>query len=42
VGLTAGALVLHEVISAWQWAGIALTLLALLVNFKPAWRSARA
>lgn len=42
VGLTAGALVLHEVISAWQWAGIALTLLALLVNFRPAWRSARA
>lgn len=41
VGLTAGALVLHEVISAWQWAGIALTLLALLVNFRPAWRTAR-
>lgn len=37
VGLTAGALVLQEVISGWQWAGIALTLLALLVNFRPAW-----
>lgn len=41
VGLSAGALVLHEVISAWQWAGIALTLLALLVNFRPSWLSAR-
>jgi O-acetylserine/cysteine efflux transporter len=37
VGLTAGALVLQEVISGWQWAGIALTLLALLVNFRPTW-----
>lgn len=41
VGLTAGALVLHEVISVWQWAGIGLTLLALLVNFRPSWRAAR-
>lgn len=35
VGLSAGALVLQEVISGWQWAGISLTLLALLVNFRP-------
>lgn len=35
VGLAAGAMVLDEVISAWQWAGISLTLLALLVNFRP-------
>jgi O-acetylserine/cysteine efflux transporter len=37
VGLSAGAFVLQEVISGWQWAGISLTLLALLVNFRPAW-----
>ncbi len=35
IGLSAGALVLNEVISAWQWAGISLTLLALVVNFRP-------
>jgi drug/metabolite transporter (DMT)-like permease len=35
VGLAAGAFALQEVITAWQWAGILLTLLALLVNFRP-------
>lgn len=36
VGLAAGAFALQEVITAWQWGGILLTLLALLVNFRPA------
>lgn len=37
IGLSAGALALNEIISGWQWAGISLTLLALVVNFRPAW-----
>lgn len=35
IGLAAGAVALDEVISGWQWAGISLTLLALVANFRP-------
>ena len=33
VGLAAGILVLHEVVTPWQWAGIALLVAALLTVF---------